>query len=205
MTLPILVIGDKHLSSWSLRPWLVLRMAGIAFEEKVIRLNQPDTAANIRAHSPTGKVPCLIESDLVVWDSLAISETIAERHPSLWPRDAGDRARARAVANEMHAGFATLRQQCPMYLKGKRPTPALEPSLMADIDRVTAIWSECLQRSGGPYLFGSTVTIADAMFAPVVTRFTTYDLPTTDRCRQYCATMWALPAMQQWLAAALAE
>jgi glutathione S-transferase len=204
MTTPILVIGDKHASSWSLRPWLALRMAGVAFEERVIRLYQQDTAAQIRAYSPTGKVPCLIDGDVVVWDSLAICETIAESHPSLWPIDAGDRARARAVSNEMHAGFQALRQQCSMYLKGNKPTPPLEGALLADVERVVALWTQCLQRSGGPFLFGR-FSIADAMYAPVVTRFTTYGLPMTDVVRGYASSIWALPAMIEWRDAALNE
>jgi glutathione S-transferase len=212
MTKPILYIGDKNKSSWSLRPWLAMKQAGVQFDERVIALDRSDSADKIRAVAPfgSGKVPVLVDGDVVVWESLAICEYVAERWaPSLWPRDQAARAHARAIAHEMHAGFAALRQVCPMNLKyqAEWEDSTLNPIATRDIVRVTEIWRETRERwgGGGPFLFGADFTIADAMYAPVVSRFTTYSLPADDVGRAYLQTIWRLPAMQEWKAAALAE
>ena len=205
-----LIIGNRNYSSWSLRPWLAMKQAGLAFDERRILLNQPDTTAQILRHSPSARVPCLLDGALTVWDSLAICEYVNEQYVggNLWPRDVAGRARARAVCAEMHSGFAALRSHMPMDIRGRYPergaTAAARPDVAADIARIQAIWSECLAASGGPLLFGG-FSIADAFFAPVVTRFRTYAVALTDRLAAYADAVFALPAMQQWVAAAAAE
>jgi glutathione S-transferase len=203
-------LGNKNYSSWSLRPWLLLKQAAIAFDEVVIPLYRPDSKAAVLAVSPSGRVPALTDGDRLVWDSLAICEYLHENFPglSLWPRDPAARALARAVSAEMHAGFLELRRQLPMNLR-RAPSPpsSMTPAAQADIDRVAAIWRDCRRRFGagnGDFLFGR-FTIADAMYAPVVTRFRTYIVPLDREAEAYCATILALPAMQEWLAAARAE
>lgn len=206
----VLVIGNKNYSSWSLRPWLALTEAGIAFEERRIVLDQPQSKAVILQHSPSGKVPCLIDGGLTVWDSLAICETASERYAggALWPADADARARARAVSAEMHSGFAALRTHLPMDIRARdseRGAIAQQRTdVAADIARIQAIWSDCLERSGGPLLFGS-FSIADAFFAPVVTRFRTYGVELPAPLARYAETVLALKAMQRWVEAAVAE
>ena len=206
----VLVIGNKNYSSWSLRPWLVLTQAGIAFEEKRVALDQPQTKDEILRHSPSGKVPCLIDGPLVVWDSLAICETTNERYAggTLWPSDADARARARAVSAEMHSGFAALRTYMPMDIRShsneKGAAAQQRADVAADIARIRALWTDCLERSGGPFLFG-TFSIADAFFAPVVTRFRTYGVELPLPLARYADTVLALPAMQRWIEAAHAE
>ncbi len=206
----ILVIGNKNYSSWSLRPWLALTQAGIAFEEKRIPLDQPQTKAEILKHSPSGKVPCLIDGPLVIWDSLAICETANERYAggSLWPSEADARARARAVSAEMHSGFAALRTHMSMDIRSRWPEKGVSAQqradAAADIARIQAIWTDCVQRSGGPFLFGE-FSIADAFYAPVVTRFRTYDVALPPALARYADTVLALPAMQRWTEAAQAE
>lgn len=201
-----LVIGDKNLSSWSLRPWLALRVAGIDFAEINIRLGQPETKREILRHSPSGKVPCLIDGQIVVWDSLAICEYAAELAPSLWPADAAQRAEARAVSAEMHSGFAALRQNMPMNVCAAKPGEGRTPEVEADIARIVALWEACRVRhgAGGPFLFGA-FSIADAMYAPVVWRFATYAVSVPPLIRAWMDAMLALPAMQEWRAGALAE
>ncbi len=209
MSAPLtLVIGTRRYSSWSLRPWLALRAAGAAFDVVEIALRQPDTKANILARSPSGKVPLLIHGQTKVWDSLAICEYVAEQFPAagLWPGDAAARAMARAVAAEMHAGFPQLRTVCPMDLcAGVTPLAEIPPDVAAEAARIRALWAECRRRfgAGGPFLFGR-FSVADAMYAPVVTRFTTYALPQDDVSRAYCDAVWALPALGEWRAAACA-
>jgi glutathione S-transferase len=201
-----LVIGDKNLSSWSLRPWLALRVAGLPFAEINIRLGQPDSKATIFRHSPSGKVPCLIEGDLLIWDSLAICEYAAELAPQLWPANAAARAEARAVSAEMHSGFTALRQNMPMNVCAEKPAAGRAPETEADIDRIVAILESCRVRHGvaGPVLFG-TFSIADAMYAPVIWRFNTYAVEVPSATRAWMDAMLALPAMQEWRAAAAAE
>ncbi len=204
-----LVIGDRNFSSWSLRPWLAARQAGIPFTEVSIRLGQPDTGNEIRRYSPSGKVPCLIDEEggrLVIWDSLAICEYLAERAPSLWPADQARRAEARSISAEMHAGFLPLRQQMAMDIRASQPDQALTPAVAADIARIVDIWETCRRRfaARGPFLFGP-FSIADAMYAPVVWRFVTYDVDLPPAAQGWVASMRALPAMREWQAGALAE
>ncbi|MDR5855789.1 glutathione S-transferase family protein [Caballeronia sp. LZ062] len=196
-----LVIGDKNLSSWSMRPWVLLRHFGIPFEERLIRLGQPGTKANILDVTPSGKVPCLVmDTGETVWESLAIMETLAERfaqHP-LWPRDAAARAHARSISAEMHAGFSDLRHDMPMQITTHEPGIAVTPATLEDIARIDAIWSGCLAQSGGPFLFGD-FCIADAMFAPVVMRFNSYAPAISECAREYAARVTALPAVAAWI------
>lgn len=205
-----LIIGNRNYSSWSLRPWLAMKHAGVAFDEVRVLLNQPDTKARILRHSPSGRVPCLVDSSLVVWDSIAICEYVNEQYAGarLWPRGSAQRARARSIAAEMHSGFAALRTHMPMDIRGRYPdrgaAAAARPDVSADIARIQAIWTDCLSASGGPLLFGE-FSIADAFYAPVVTRFRTYAVPLPAQLSAYADAVFALPAMQEWVAAAAAE
>lgn len=203
-----LIIGNRNYSSWSLRAWLALRAAGIDFDEVVIPLDLPDTKAHIRSFSTAGRVPVLRHDDLVVWDSLAICEYVSELVPDarLWPEDRDARAVARSVCAEMHSSFESLRAALPMNIRADRPGIAVSEETKADIDRICAIWADCRRRFGdaGPFLFGH-FTIADAMFAPVVTRFHTYRVEVGDQDWNYMEAVRSLPAMYEWLAAAAAE
>lgn len=206
-TRPLLVIGNKNLSSWSLRPWLAMKVAGVDFDERVLLMDTPTFKAEVGKVSPTHKVPVLVHGDVTVWESLAILEYVAETWaPSLWPADKAARAMARAVANEMHAGFVALRGACPMNLREDRRGSELPDAARADAERVLAIWRTCRARfgAGGPFLFGS-FTIADAMYAPVTTRFTTYGVPRDDVGERYIAAVQALPAFVAWKRDAVAE
>jgi glutathione S-transferase len=195
----VLYVGTKHLSSWSLRPFLALVQSGLPFETRTIALDRPTSRADILRVTPSGKVPVLHDGDLAIWDSLAICEYLAERVPSLWPADRVARARARTISAEMHSGFAALRQHMPMQLLEPRHGQGHTPDALADAARVQAIWRDALGRSGGPLLFGD-FSIADAMFAPVVTRFQTYGVELDASCRAYVASVEALPAMKRWRA-----
>lgn len=203
-----LVIGNKAYSSWSLRPWLAMRMAGVTFTEIVIPLRRPETAAAIRAHSPAGKVPVLKHGTRVIWDSLAILEYLAEMLPGapLWPADVAARALARAVAAEMHAGFQALRTHMPMNVRARKPGRGMTAAVAADIERIAAIWRDCRAHygGGGPFLFGQ-FTHADAMYAPVVTRFETYGVALDPALAGYCRAILDLAPMREWYAAAAAE
>lgn len=203
-----IVLGNKAYSSWSLRPWLALKQTGEPFEEVVIPLRQPDTKERILAHSPAGKVPVLRHGDRVVWDSLAIGEYLAETFPAagLWPDDAHARAVARSVSAEMHAGFAPLRTHMAMNLKERLPGTGRTPEVDADIARIVALWTDARARfgRGGLFLFGR-FSIADAMYAPVVTRFDTYGVELPPAARAYADAVLDLPAMREWTAAAKAE
>jgi glutathione S-transferase len=194
-----LYVGNKRYSSWSLRPYLALAHAGASFTTELILLDQPDTKAKIVSINPAGKVPALHDGDLVIGESLAICEYVAELYPTagLWPDDRAERARARAVATEMHGGFAALRREMSMDLGAKKPGAGRSPESLADIARVTQLWRDQLAVSGGPFLFG-TFTIADAMYAPVATRFDTYEVELDDACAAYVRTVLALPAMRAW-------
>jgi len=196
-----LVIGTRRFSSWSLRPYLALKAAGARFAEVEIALRQPDTKQRILAWSPSGKVPLLIHGEVKVWDSLAICEYLAEVFPvaGLWPAAAEARAVARAVSAEMHAGFPALRNACPMDLVEPTPLAELPPEVAQDAARIRAVWNDCRARfgAGGPFLFGR-FSVADAMYAPVVTRFTSYGLPQDAVSQAYCDAIWALPAMREW-------
>lgn len=201
-----LVVGDRNYSSWSLRPWLAAKQSGLSFEEVSVRLREAGTKAEILKYSPSGKVPCLIDGDLIVWDSLAICEYLAELSPSLWPADRAVRAEARAVSAEMHSGFLALRQNMPMDVRACRPAEGRTADADADIARIIAIWENCRSRyaAAGPFLFGQ-FSIADAMFAPVVWRFLTYVVQLPPASRAWVEAMCALPAMKEWQAVALAE
>jgi len=201
-----LLIGNKNYSSWSLRPWLALTELGMPFQEERIPLFVPGYKERILAASPAGKVPVLIDGDVAVWDSLAIGEYLAERFPdrAVWPRDAAARALARCVSAEMHSGFSNLRSQMPMNIRKRYPGRPRAPEVDAEIARVLAIWTQCLAQSDGPFLFGA-FGYADAMYAPVVTRFTTYGVSLDGAASAYANAIWALPAMQAWKAAAVAE
>ena len=201
-----LVIGNKNTSSWSLRPWLAMKQAGIDFTEVRINLRAPDMKEQIMAHSRAGKVPVLWSGDLMIWDSLAILEFLAERHPesALWPSNEAARALARSVSAEMHSGFQALREHCPMKLLAREPKSDLVDSVQANIRRVVEIWRDCRQQfgAGGPFLF-SQFTIADAMYAPVASRLRTYigDLaPFGDdgTAAAYIDALFSLPAMDEW-------
>ncbi|HXP95162.1 MAG TPA: glutathione S-transferase family protein [Telmatospirillum sp.] len=204
----VLVIGTKSWSSWSLRPWLALKQAGLAFEEVLIELRRPDSKAKILAHSPSGKVPVLKNGSLLIWDSLAICEYVAELACAvpLWPENKGARAVARSVSAEMHSGFPALRQYLTMEAGQTLPLPELPAEALADIDRVQEIWTDCRKRfgAGGDFLFGRWSN-ADAMFAPVVLRFHTYGVPLDPVCAAYVEAVLALPSIQEWIAGATAE
>ena len=193
-----LVIGNKNYSSWSLRPWIAMKVLGIAFDEVRIPLYQPGSKERILGYSKAGKVPILKDGDTVVWDSLAILEYLAEKHPQVWPSDRAPRAKARAISAEMHSGFAKLREHMSMNIRKRYPGKGRTPEVLADIARIDAIWSE----AKGPFLFGP-FTAADAMYAPVVLRFRTYEVQV--RKQSYMDAMLALPAMREWIDAAERE
>lgn len=203
-----LVIGDKRFSSWSLRPWLALKQIGLPFREVLIRLRRPETKAEILKHSPSGKIPCLVHGSSSVWDSLAIIEYVNELRPEaqLWPADRAARAHARSISAEMHSGFAALRQHLGMDLQREPARGEWPAEAAADIERIQAIWAECKARygAGGPFLFGR-FTAADAMYAPVVTRFHRYGVPLDPALAAYRDVVLALPAMQDWTAEAQKE
>jgi glutathione S-transferase len=202
-----LVIGTKKWSSWSLRPWLVLKRSGLPFMETLVELRQEDhrSEAEIRAHSPSGMVPVLKADGLTIWDSLAISEYVAEKAPGLWPADQGARALARAASAEMHSGFASLRGECPMALEVQPKDAELSPATHKDIRRLASLWNEMLGRFGGPYLAGDW-SIADAFFTPVATRFRTYGVKLSDfgdagPAGEYCQRLLETPEFLEWEAA----
>jgi glutathione S-transferase len=203
-----LVIGNKNYSSWSFRPWLAMKVAGIAFEETVISLEAEDFKARVMAVSDAGKVPVLIDGDTHVWESLAILEYLAEKFPAaaLWPKDTAVRAHARAIASEMHAGFLPLRRHLPMNTWRPVKVRLLDDGAKADVMRIDAIWSDCRASHGtaGPFLFGA-FSAADAMFAPVIWRFHTYAVDVSAPARAYMSAMMALPAWQEWREAARRE
>jgi glutathione S-transferase len=203
-----LVIGNKNYSSWSLRPWIALTMAGIPFRETLIPLDTPETARLIAEHSHAGRVPVLIHGRNVIWESLAIMEYMAELFPekNFWPKTVSARAMARSVSNEMHAGFSALRNACPMNLRrAKKPVP-MNDAVLKDVARIESLWRECRERfgKGGKFLFGK-FCIADAMYAPVVTRFDTYAIPVADDTRQYMDSIMSTAAFRLWQDAALKE
>jgi glutathione S-transferase len=202
----LLIIGNKNYSSWSFRPWIGMKAVGIAFEERVISLNDPEFKRAIAPVSQNGKVPALDDDGVHVWESLAILEYLAEKfpHAGLWPADPSARAHARAVAAEMHGGFAALRGECPMNFWRPVKRRELSADALADVARIDAMWSECRLRYGGPFLFGA-FGAADAMYAPVVSRFYTYAVEVGERSRAYMDAVMALPAWREWKEAALKE
>lgn len=203
-----LIIGNKNYSSWSLRPWIAMKVAGIAFEETVISLNAEDFKRQVGAVSGTGKVPVLIDNEMHVWESLAILEYLAEKFPAagLWPADAAARAHARAVASEMHAGFLPLRRLLPMNMWRPVIKRELTAEAAANVQRIDEIWSTCRAHFGqsGPFLFGR-YGAADAMYAPVVARLHTYAVEVGAGTRTYMDAVMALPAWREWHAAAVKE
>ena len=206
-----LIIGNKNYSSWSLRPWIAMRNAGIDFEEELALLDfDGDGPGNehLKAFSPAGRVPVLFDGDLAIWESLAILEYVAELFPEagLWPQDRAARARARVISNEMHAGFGALRAALPMNMRRKPSKVSVNENVNFDISRIQEAWADCLsaRSSGGPFLFGR-FSIADAMFAPVVSRFEVYEIPLQEAVSPYCNAILSLPAFLEWKAAAEAE
>ena len=204
----LLLIGNKNYSSWSLRPWIAMKVAGIAFAEQVISLDAGDFQERVRKTSATGKVPALADGETQVWESLAILEYLAEKFPkaALWPAEQGARAHARAIAAEMHAGFTPLRRHYPMNVK--RPVKRRAPTdeVVPHIGRIDAMWKDCRSRfgQGGPFLFGA-FGAADAMYAPVVSRFHTYGVEVSPVSRAYMEAVMGLPAWAEWYAAAVQE
>ena len=203
-----LLIGNKNYSSWSLRPWIAMKTAGIPFEETVIPLYEPGSRERVLVVSPTGKVPALADSDTHVWESLAILEYLAERFPdaALWPQDARARAHARATAAEMHAGFAALRRHCPMNMRRSGKPRDLTPEAAADVRRIDPLWTDCRTRfgAGGPFLFGG-FGAGDAMYAPIVSRFQSYAIEVGPEGRRYMEAVTALPAWAEWRSEAVTE
>jgi glutathione S-transferase len=207
-----LVIGNKNYSSWSLRGWLMARIAGIEFEEIMVPLDLPETAASIKKHSPSGKVPALVHRGLTVWESLSIAEYLNDLKPEagLWPAAVAARAHARSVSAEMHAGFGELRSNMPMNIRASYPGKGMTPAVRADIERIAGLWRDCRKRFAGAapkddgFLFGA-IGAADAMFAPVVTRFRTFGVTLDKDAEAYCAAVMAYPAMKEWVDAAQHE
>jgi len=201
-----LIFANRNYSSWSLRAWLVLRHFEIPFEEEMVLLSGDNWQENIRAKSPSGRVPVLVDGDLVLPETIAIIEYLADMFPqkAIWPSDRKLRARARAASAEMHAGFATLRTVAPMNLRASHPGKVDLDAVADDLLRVEKLWGELLDRSGGPYLFGQFCA-ADAMYAPLATRIRTYELPASDITEAYVEAIYALPAFQEWLSEAHKE
>jgi glutathione S-transferase len=203
-----LIVGNKKYSSWSFRPWIALSVAGIPFEERVIPFETEEFTREVGGLSGTGKVPVLIDGDIRIWESLAILEYVAEKFPDagLWPKDVAARAHARVVANEMHAGFQALRNHLPCNFARRVIKRDVPPPVAANVRRIETLWADCRARfgAGGPFLFGA-FSNADAMYAPVVGRFHTYDVDVSEGTRAYMKAVMALPAWQQWVAAGIKE
>ena len=207
-----LVIGNKNYSSWSMRPWVLMKQLGIPFEEVKLRLDLNEGSAFRQAvarHSPAGLVPVLLDEGHAVWDTLAIVETLAEKHPAVWPADRLQRAHARSLAAEMHSGFGALRSHCPMNIEAQLPDAgrrvwAEQVGVQANVARIEAAFATCLAHSGGPFLFGDFCA-TDAMYAPVCTRLATYALPVSDITRGYMQRVMAAPGVAAWITDALAE
>jgi glutathione S-transferase len=204
----ILAIGNKNYSSWSMRPWVLLREAGIAFEERQLKFGADGKPVGVEALSPTRKVPVLIVDGEPVWDSLAIAETVAERFPEkqLWPADAKARAHARSICAEMHSGFQALRDEMPMNIRSRYPGKGLSAQSQRDVERIVAVWTECRGRFGrsGALLFGK-FSIADAYYAPVVTRFQTYAVKLPPAAQAYCDAVLSLASVREWMDGARRE
>jgi len=200
-----LFIGNKNYSSWSLRPWVLLRELGIFFRERLVPFAGLDNFDAFRAFSPTGKVPCLVDGPTTVWDSLAITEYIGERHAGVWPAEAAARAWARSAAAEMHSGYVALRNTCTMNCGIRVQLPPIPAPLARELARLEELWAEGIAEFGGPYLAGARFGAVDAFFAPVAFRIQSYEPPLNAGARRYAAQLLALPSMQDWYAAALAE
>ena len=202
-----LTINSRNYGAWSLRGWLLCKMSGLDFEEHVLTNDDPDTRAELLLLSSSFLVPRLLHDGVTVWDTMAIGEYLHEVKPEagLLPSDTVARAHCRAVCGEIHSGFVNLRSALPMNLKAHHPNFKVWAGAQADVDRIVAVWHECLDAYGGPFLFGTAPTMADAMYAPVCTRFRTYDVELDDTCSTYCETIMAMPAMGEWAAAAQLE
>jgi glutathione S-transferase len=202
----MLSISSKNYSSWSLRGWLLCKLAGLDIEEQIVSIDDPSARAELLLLSPSFLVPCLTHDAIKVWDTLAIADYLAEIRPEarLLPEDRKARAHCRSISGEMHSGFYNLRSALPMNLRAFHPGFQVFPGAQADIDRVVAIWRECLNTYGGPYLFGS-LSMADAMYAPVCSRFLTYDVKLDSQCGDYCRSIMVWPAVEEWVAGAKAE
>ncbi|WP_237057004.1 glutathione S-transferase family protein [Microbulbifer sediminum] len=200
-----LFIGNKNYSSWSLRPWVLLRQLGIPFDEQLVPFDEGGSWEKFRQFAPNGLVPCLGDGEVTVWDSLAIVEYIAERYPRVWPESAAARAWARCAAAEMHSGFAALREQCPMNCGVTIELDAMTASLEKDLARIAELWEEGLQRFGGPFLAGETFTAVDAFFAPVALRVQGFRLSLPEAPAAYARRLLDLPALGEWVAEALQE
>ncbi|HWS75357.1 MAG TPA: glutathione S-transferase [Quisquiliibacterium sp.] len=203
----VLTITSKNYGAWALRGWLMARFAGLAFTERVVQPDDPEMRAEMLLLSASIRVPFLEHRGVKVWDTLAIGEYLNEIFPKarLLPADRAARAHCRSICGEMHSGFNSLRSALPMNIRGSFPGFRIWARAQSDIDRITEIWTECLERYGGPYLFGKQRSLADAMYAPVVTRFITYDVKVDPLCRAYCDTVMAMPEMADWCAAARRE
>jgi glutathione S-transferase len=203
----ILTISSKNYSSWSLRGWLMMKFSGLSFEEHMVSLDDASVRAEILLLAPSILVPCLTHKGLKVWDTLAIGEYLNEVRPKagLIPADLAARTHCRSICGEMHSGFTSLRSALPMNIRGRFKNFKIWERAQADIERINSIWTDCLTTYGGPFLFGSKPGLADAMYAPVVTRFITYDVGLTLAASAYSKAIMDLPAMQEWIAAALAE
>jgi glutathione S-transferase len=202
-----LTIASKNYGTWSLRGWLLCKMSGLDFEEKMAASDDPSTRAELLLLSPSFLVPCLTHDGVKIWDTLAIAEYLNEILPDagLMPKARAARARCRSISGEMHSGFSNLRSALPMNLKAHHPGFKVWAGAQADIDRIVTIWRECLADGKGPFLFGKQPCTADAMFAPVATRFLTYDVKLDSDCAAYCKAIMSMPAMREWIAAAKAE
>jgi glutathione S-transferase len=200
-----LYIGNKNYSSWSLRPWVLMRALAIPFHERLVPFAGAVNWQAFRAFSPTGRVPCLVDDGVTVWDSLAITEYLAERHAGVWPSDPLARAWARCAAAEMHSGFSPLRNHCGMNCGVRATLREVTPALRQDFERISELWCDGLSRWGGPMLAGATFTAVDAFFAPVAFRVQTYAIPLAAPAMAYARALLAVPAMQEWYAAALRE
>jgi glutathione S-transferase len=198
-----LYIGNKNYSSWSLRPWLLMKELGIPFHERLVTFGADNSA--FREFSPTGKVPCLVDGEVTVWDSLAITEYLGERHAGVWPAEAVARAWARSAAAEMHSGFFGLRNTCTMNCGIRVRLTTIDEALGRDLRRLEVLWADGIGRFGGPFLTGFRFCAADAFFAPVAFRLQTYEPPVSAAARRYAAHLLSLPSMREWYDAALAE
>jgi glutathione S-transferase len=200
-----LIIANKNYSSWSMRPWVLMRGVGIPFHERLLRFDQNSGEGEFHRYTPSGRVPCLVDGSAKVWDSLAITEYLAEKHVGIWPADAQARAWARSAAAEMHSGFSALRNVCSMNVGLRVRLHRVTPGLQADLSRLQALWEEGLTRHGGPFLAGNQLTAVDAFFAPVATRVQTYGLALAPAAAAYAHRLLAVPAVMEWIAAGIAE
>jgi glutathione S-transferase len=200
-----LIIANKNYSSWSMRPWVLMRALGIDFSERLLPFHTNHGDGEFRRFTPSGRVPCLVDGKLRVWDSLAIAEYLAERHAGVWPTDNAARAFARSAAAEMHSGFSVLRNECSMSVGVRIRMHSISGGLKADLARLESLWAMGLDGFGGPYLAGQSFGAVDAFFAPVATRIQTYGLPMNDVAMRYVKTVLQLPAVQEWIAAGIKE